>query len=455
MRPASTFKKLTSKLFSSSAGNITIMTALLAPVIFAAAGIAVDYARITSMRSKMAQALDAAVLYAGRDLTNGAPVDDTFRARFDQFFYANIQGTGGDPSAYTIRDFVADPDTGEVSARADRKVQASLLQAIGYKDTDVSVTSSSIFEQTDVEVAVMLDTTGSMSGAKLNDLKSAAEDLVDTLLPANRESRGMRISLVPYAGSVNLGNSIGNTVFQAGKVKLQTTTPEAAGFSSRDKHGFGQSNFCATDRGGAHRATDASFRVAPIGNDERTRNRNFRCPQNAALQPLTDRRSDLLDTIGSLAARGVTAGHLGIAWSYYTLSENWRGEGLWPSENDPAVYSKDTKKIAILMTDGEFNTFYHNTTGANASSAFNQTPKSNTLAEDLCDNMKAQKAGAPGILIYSIAFKAPKSAEKTLRNCANEDTQDTTYYYSAQSGEELRAAFKAIAASISNLRIKS
>ena len=39
-------------------------------------------------------------------------------------------------------------------------------------------------EQHDIELAMALDVTGSMSGSKIADLRTAATDLVDILLPA-------------------------------------------------------------------------------------------------------------------------------------------------------------------------------------------------------------------------------------------------------------------------------
>ena len=119
-------------------------------------------------------------------------------------------------------------------------------------------------------------------------------------------------------------------------------------------------------------------------------------------------------------------------------------------ESDPAQYSDDVRKIAILMTDGEFNTFFHGTQG----NAFGpHETLSSSLARDLCTDMKALKNGNPGITIYSVAFQAPLSARETLKDCANEDTANQTFYYSADSNEELRNAFRSIASSIQTLRI--
>ena len=103
------------------------------------------------------------------------------------------------------------------------------------------------------------------------------------------------------------------------------------------------------------------------------------------------------------------------------------------------------------MTDGKFNTAFE---GIGNNSPFGQNEAvSSDNAMALCEDMKKPKGGSNGITIYSIAFQAPASAEQTLRACASDDTAEQTFYFSADNGQELRAAFSAIAASITKLRI--
>jgi hypothetical protein len=85
------------------------------------------------------------------------------------------------------------------------------------------------------------------------------------------------------------------------------------------------------------------------------------------------------------------------------------------------------------MTDGVFNTHYISANGNSTAQALN-----------VCDEMKSK-----GVIVYSVAFQAPSSAETLLRDCAT--SGDT--YFNASSGEELRTAFKAVAADLNNLRL--
>ena len=73
--------------------------------------------------------------------------------------------------------------------------------------------------------------------------------------------------------------------------------------------------------------------------------------------PLTNDKTALLNKIKNLTAAGSTAGHLGTAWAWYTLSPNWNT--LWPAANRAAAHgTAGLKKYAILMTDGEYNIEY-------------------------------------------------------------------------------------------------
>jgi hypothetical protein len=91
-------------------------------------------------------------------------------------------------------------------------------------------------------------------------------------------------------------------------------------------------------------------------------------------------------------------------------------------------------KVAILMTDGEFNSAYESGNG-----------KTTEQALKLCDGMKKQ-----GIAVYAVVFKAPKAAKELMTECASPGN-----FFAAESGDDLDKAYKAIAVRISRLRLAS
>lgn len=386
------------------------------------AGIAFDYSRISRAQSAMDDALDSAILAVGNQMTNGVTSETQLRTEFDDFLFGNLQARGLEIYDIRVADFAIDLVSGKIKGEAQADLPLSFLKLTGRDSYVVDSLSEATFSMNSVEVAMVLDVTGSMGGSKINALKSAAADAVDILIPEVTASTRVRIGLVPYSGAVNPGKS----------------------FASAASDGI--SKKCVTERSGPLQHTDASYLIDPV-KDATTK--KDKCPSNQ-IRLLTNDRDLLISDIADFETDGYTAGHIGIAWSYYMLSENWNS--LWPLQNKAANYEDDVLKVAIIMTDGEFNTYYD---GVPYKKRNNQVSKSNNAAIALCNDMKADKGSAKGIVVYSIAFKAPKSAKTTLKACANPDSGGSTFYYDADNDAELRSAFQSIASDIQKLRLSN
>ena len=147
---------------------------------------------------------------------------------------------------------------------------------------------------------------------------------------------------------------------------------------------------------------------------------------------LTNNRNTLNSYITSLTAGGYTAGHLGVAWTWYLVAEDWGS--IFTGTAAPMLYSEpDSAKVVILMTDGAFN-----------AEIFPGQGDSDAQARALCDNMNLK-----GIKVYAVALNAPSAGKEVLKYCAS----DTDFYFEPENGAELTDAYKQIATSISDLRI--
>ena len=147
---------------------------------------------------------------------------------------------------------------------------------------------------------------------------------------------------------------------------------------------------------------------------------------------LTNNRDTLNTYVTSLSAGGYTAGHLGIAWTWYLISEEW--DHIFDGTAAPLAYTEpDSAKVVILMTDGAFNT-----------EVFPEQGSSSDQAEDLCDNMKAAD-----IKVYAVALNAPQAGQDVLSYCAS----GTDFYFEPETADQLTDAYKSIATSISDLRL--
>lgn len=147
---------------------------------------------------------------------------------------------------------------------------------------------------------------------------------------------------------------------------------------------------------------------------------------------LTNDRNTLSTYITSLNAGGYTAGHLGVAWTWYLIAEDW--DTVFDGTAAPLSYSEpDSAKVVILMTDGAFNT-----------EIFPEQGSSDAQARSLCDSMRLED-----IKVYAVALNAPTAGQEVLAYCAT----GPEYYFEPENGAELTDAYRQIATSISDLRI--
>lgn len=184
-------------------GAIAVQMAFLAlPLTVLAFGL-VDVNRASVAKKDLQDALDAATLIAGRSMA----VSQT-----------DIQTVGSNAL------------TGQLSSRTDATLASSSFTLSGSTITSaatVNVTpivanlwlggdmqvsaSSQIFRSMNkVEVAMVLDNTGSMRGTKLTELKNATNDFIDQLSAAaarSTETNPVKIGIVPFSNTVRIAGT--------------------------------------------------------------------------------------------------------------------------------------------------------------------------------------------------------------------------------------------------------
>ena len=193
---------------------------------------------------------------------------------------------------------------------------------------------------------------------------------------------------------------------------------------------------------------------------------NYTDAEVNSIFPLTNDTTSLKRRIDKLQTAGSTAGHLGTAWAWYLLSPKWNSvfQTAFPSSSAAGPYSDLTtlnakgqpklRKIAVLMTDGDYNINYCK--GVEAKNS-DQTPdincnsengKSQSQAATLCTAMKAPVSGG-SIEVYTVGFQVSSAAKTFLTSCAT----DAAHYYDATSEVALQAAFRDIALKIASIRL--
>ncbi|KAK0359949.1 hypothetical protein LTR94_029247, partial [Friedmanniomyces endolithicus] len=168
---------------------------------------AVDIHQASKVKAQLQDALDAAALAAARSKYS----DDFNINRIGMAaLQANMPGyfdKDGDTASFVL----VDNRRVEAEARVDVKVLVAnvFLPPYGKLMDDylpVSTSSQVLRASRKVEVALVLDITGSMSGSPLTSLKEAAKELVGLVVQKEQTPFTSRVALVPYSMGVNLGD---------------------------------------------------------------------------------------------------------------------------------------------------------------------------------------------------------------------------------------------------------
>jgi Flp pilus assembly protein TadG len=437
-----------SRFKSDERGNFAVAFGAVSTALIMAGGLAVNYAQLTMTRSNLLNALDAAVTSTARDITTGAIKDIDARAVVDAFLRAN-GGTGfASADAISLDTLTLDKSTNRLAASASVDVELAFPVFSTAAVRRITVDTAALYSDRKIEVAMMLDITGSMAGQKIKDLKSAAKNAVTSFLgKQNPAAPRVRVAIVPYADAVNTGDLVryvhNETAFTTGEPPAFDPLVYVKNGKNDmvSSNGTTRKDRCATERKGSNQFTDASPYAGLVNRDYRL---DF-CPA-AALRPLTADKASLETTIDAFQASGFTAGHIGVQWTRYLLSPKWAE--VLPTSAAPAVYGAGkTAKYAILMTDGEFNTAFAGT--AKGADTHGQGGNGRAYAEKLCAEMRKD-----GIEIFAVGFMLKeKAAKDVMKACASPDTSAIPHYYEAADGAALDAAFQAIAANIERLAL--
>lgn len=390
-------------------GNVAVLFAIIVVPLLLVIAFAVDSSRQLGSNRHLQAAIDAASLAGARAMEDSTLTDAQIKQIAQDSYHANIATSMGDlncPDANVI----VNRQAGTVRVSSDCNLPSMLGEQFSNPDMPVKSAATAKANITKLDLALMLDVSGSMDGQKLNDLKAAAKQAASELITPSTGDR-VRVSFVSYATAVNAG-IYGN--------------PAQGLPVNDDEDGDGLDKVCVSERTGSAAWTDDDPEVGHwVGNAA------TQCPDSTLL-PLTHDLAVFDAAIDNLTASGWTAGHLGVAWSWYLIAPDW--DDIWPTASAPLSYTEpNSVKAVILMTDGEFNTEYDAGMGT-----------SSEQAKKMCGKMRDQ-----GVLVYAVAFQAPTDAKTTLQDCAG----DVDRFFDAGDGTQLLNAYAAIASQLSALTL--
>lgn len=440
-------------------------------------GVSVDYSRASAVRNELQIATDATVLALAKDSVLETAAQ--YNARAQAFFNANWNGRlGARLQTLTVTKLI---DKFKIDARAE--VDYSIMRIFGVNNGVVAASATAGWGLNKIEIALVLDNTGSMLSAnKMQELKKAlcgdqncsnpnsTTGFVAQMKAAALFPDQIRVALVPFDTMVRVPTTVQNTV-NSGTPTNTTFAYTGAGycapnptsaqriswfrFAARDKNGTDWSASAPCDM--ALKPTPANWQgciwdrdqdsnrdtkptgVDPLGTETLYPTSTCRSPSFARMAPLVDVRNptnaaNLISALGSMTPVGMTNLTIGVNWGANMLTP-----GLPMST--AIVQEPNLRRFMILLTDGDNTENRQGTWQKAAHDA--RTRLACTEAKKPVDFSKPDEA----IKIYSI--RVINGNQALLKDCSS----GPGYYFEVAQASDLNQVFKNIAGQISAIRL--
>ena len=230
-------------------GNVALLFALFMLPILGCIGAAVDFGRAHRLHTQLQIVADAATsagLMEYREtgdvnkgqqrllsfIDQGLEKDGMVRAREENGNGANVIGS----RIVHVDGSVIDPLTSSVRPVLRTTINTPFLSLLGTEEVDVkvftkgAVASNSLEGTKDLEVSLMLDVSGSMNETsangtvKIEDMKTAAKDFLDIIMPQDLAVDNRRVGLIPFSDRVNIGSYAPAATGFAPTIQVQSGT---------------------------------------------------------------------------------------------------------------------------------------------------------------------------------------------------------------------------------------
>jgi len=354
------------------AGSLTIFSLFLFILILFVSGMAVDMIRHENERIALQNSVDTAIV-AASSLTQDGKTEAETIALVKEY----VAKSGFDPDMVDV-----DPDfetiagntvSRSVSANINFKMDTMFMSMMGIDTLDGNVVSSAKEGNQLLEIALVLDVSGSMGGnQKLANLKIAAKDFVTQVINKNGADR-VAISIVPYNQQVYMDDALSSRlsmtndlvdINQPGApIPGEVTSYQTLNPTARCARFFAEDFATRRLADAATVEASAMFSLRELGMNAPSGN-NIWCGENYPRMMIYENRVGLLHGyIEGLTASGWTAIDYGLNWgvglldpSFEPIISDMVQNNLLPAtmETHPVAYTNsDVKKYVVLMTDGK------------------------------------------------------------------------------------------------------
>ena len=189
--------------------------AILTVPLFGTAAAAVEYSRLIDTKSNIQNALDAAALATAKEMSSS--LDQSYLEQYARnFFDANLDNNLKPNDVRFGLTYGTGPTGGNtVKLTANYDQKTVMGKFIGVEDFEMEISATVAAGNRTVEVAIVLDNSGSMDSytgstrdTRIERAKLAAETLINslhTVAALSNKPDPIKISVVPFGSSVNIG----------------------------------------------------------------------------------------------------------------------------------------------------------------------------------------------------------------------------------------------------------
>lgn len=202
------------RLSRETAGNVIIIVAASLFPLLALVGSGIDMGRGYLAETRLQQACDAGVLAARKRLGTAASVSTTIPSSAadsgQRFFNLNFRNRsyGSLTRSFSMR---LNSDY-SVSGTATADIETTIMGVFGFESIPVSVSCEAQINMGNLDVMMVLDTTGSMawvnpgdSQSRMQALQSTVKNFYAQMEASKTPGSRIRYGFVPYSTNVNVG----------------------------------------------------------------------------------------------------------------------------------------------------------------------------------------------------------------------------------------------------------
>lgn len=201
------FNALLKRFQRDERGVFIVFFGILALVLIATGGAVVDFTSIEQARTRTQNILDSAALGLQPHVFDDPDVWTQARFAQEAQDLLNESLTDGNVSA-SVDGVETNARNGQLILRATITVSTPFVSLVGIQDVSARLVSEATRKRLNLEVAMVLDNSGSMgSYSRMTELKKAAKLATDILFDYEDTQPNVFISVIPFTQYVNVGTA--------------------------------------------------------------------------------------------------------------------------------------------------------------------------------------------------------------------------------------------------------